>query len=144
MDESIKKQIINLLETSQVSYLGSIDEDGYPNIKAMMNIQREGLFVHYYSTFLYALRTAQYIQNPKACVYMSTTENPKGLMLIGEMRVLTDSYHKELFWREGFEIYYPDGPETENYCILKFIASHGNFCYGEGSIDFRTDELEQT
>jgi general stress protein 26 len=143
MNKNIKQKIIDLLDSSKVSYLGSVDEDGYPNIKAMMNIQRDGLFVHYYSTFLYSARTAQYTQNPKSCIYMSTTEDPKGLMLIGEMRVLTDPYHKELFWRDGFEVYYPDGPETENYCVLKFTASRGNFNYDGVRIDFCTDEFEQ-
>ncbi len=143
MDENIKLQIKNLIETSEVSYLGSLDENGYPNIKAMMNIQNDRLFTHYYSTFLYAQRTKQYQERPKACIYMSTLEDPKGLMLVGEMSVLTDRFSKELFWREGFEVYYPDGPKTENYCILKFTATHGNFCYGKGSVDFNASEFEK-
>ena len=141
MDENIKQQIEDLIESSKVSYLGSVDENGYPNIKAMMNIQNDGLFIHYYSTFLYAQRTKQYQECPNACIYMSTLENPKGLMLVGEMSVLTDRSSKKLFWREGFEVYYPDGPETENYCVLKFTASAGNFCYGKGSVAFNVDEF---
>ncbi len=141
MNENIKQQIINLIETSEVSYLGSLDKNGYPNIKAMMNIQNEGLFTHYFSTFLYAERTKQYQECPKVCIYISTLEDPKGLMLVGEMNVLADRYNKELFWRDGFEVYYPDGPTTENYCVLKFTASKGNFCYGKGSVDFNVDEF---
>ena len=141
MDESIKQQIKDLIETSEVSYLGSVDENGYPNIKAMMKIQNDGLFTHYYSTFLYAQRTKQYQNNQKACIYMSTVNDPKGLMLVGEMKVLDDPFSKKLFWRDGFEVYYPDGPATENYCVLKFTASHGNFCYGKGSVDFDVSEF---
>jgi general stress protein 26 len=141
MDKSIKQQIKDLIETCEVSYLGSVGKNGYPNIKAMMNIQNDGLFTHYYSTFLYAQRTKQYQECPKACIYMNTLENPKGLMLIGEMSVLTDRCSKELFWREGFEVYYPDGPATENYCVLKFTATKGNFCYGKGSVDFNANEF---
>lgn len=141
MDAETKQQIKNLIETAQVSCLGSVDKQGFPNIKAMMNIQRDGLFIHYFSTFLYAERTAQYLKNPKACIYLYTLEDPKGIMLIGDMQVLTDKYHKQLLWRDGFEKYYPEGIETENYCILKFTATHGDFCYGPGNIVFNVTEL---
>jgi len=141
MEDGLKKQIEELVETSDVSYLSSVDEQGFPNTKAMMNIQREGLFTHYYSTFLYAARTAQYQSNPKASIYMSTIKDPKGLMLIGNMQVLTDTHHKKMLWREGFEKYYPDGVDTENYCILKFTALRGDFCYGAGNITFSVDDF---
>ena len=62
-------------------------------------------------------------------------------MLIGNMQVLTDMHHKKMLWREGFEKYYPDGVDTENYCILKFTAQRGDFCYGAGNITFSADDF---
>jgi len=141
LDKKIKQQIIDLIENAEVSCLGSVNSSGFPEIKAMMNIQRDGLFTHYFSTFLYAERTSQYQQNPKACIYMYTKGDPKGLMLVGSMQVLTDKHHKELLWRDGFEKFYPDGVETENYCVLKFTAEYGDFCFGNGNIRFNINEL---
>lgn len=32
----------------------------------------------------------------------------------------TDREHKAMPWKDGFEIYYPQGIDDEDYCILKF------------------------
>ena len=141
MDEKLKKQIETLIKTSIVSCLSSVDESGFPTTKAMMNIQRDGLFTHYFSTFLYAARTTHYQNNPKASIYMYTVDDPKGLMLIGDMQVLTDTHHKQMLWREGFEKFYPDGVETKNYCVLKFTAQRGDFCYGDNNVTFSVQDF---
>lgn len=141
MNQQLKNQMEELVENSTVSYLSSVDEQGFPNTKAMMNIARDDLFTHYYSTFLFANRTAQYQKNPKANLYFCTVDEPKGLMLIGEMQVLTDMKHKKMLWREGFEVYYPDGVQTKNYCVLKFTAQRGDFCYGADHITFSTKDF---
>jgi len=46
------------------------------------------------------------------------------------MEVCTDTYHKELLWREGFERYYPKGVTDEDYCVYKFIAEKGRYFPG--------------
>lgn len=62
------------------------------------------------------------MKNPKAAVYLCNTEEYKGLMLQGIMEVLTDRKHKEMLWRDGFEMYYPNGINDEDYCVLRFTA----------------------
>ena len=127
LTEKIKKQIIKLVEGAKLAYVSSVDEDGFPNTKAMLSLQRDGLFTHYFSTNLSAKRTQRFMQNPKSCVYFCDQRFFKGLMLVGNMEVLTDREHKAMLWRKGFERYYPDGIETQDYCVLKFTSNSGNY-----------------
>lgn len=136
-----KTQVKNLVERAKVAYVSSVDENGFPNTKAMLSLQRDDLFTHYFSTNLSAKRTQRFMQNPKSCVYFCDQRFFKGLMLVGNMEVLTDREHKAMLWRKGFEMYYPDGIETQDYCVLKFTANTGNYYHGLANYSFGTDEL---
>ena len=57
LTEKIKTQITKLIEGAKVAYVSSVDEDGFPNTKAMLSLQRDGLLTHYFSTNLSAKRT---------------------------------------------------------------------------------------
>lgn len=131
-----------LVERSNVAYISSTDDAGYPNIKAMLALHHDDLFTHYFSTKLTCNRTQQFLKNPKTCVYFCDEPRFLGLMLVGEIKVLTDHEHKALLWRDGFEIYYPDGIDTEDYCIYKFIAYKANFYEGLINIDITKEEYE--
>ena len=60
----------------------------------------------------------------------------RGVMLRGTMEVLTDSASKEMIWREGDTMYYPEGVTDPDYCVLKFTAFSGRFYSEFKSEDF--------
>lgn len=130
MNESIKEEINALVDGSKNAIVSSVDNMGYPNTKAMFALKHEGISTHFFSTNLSAKRTQQFLINPKACIYYCNEAEFKGLMLIGDMQVCTDREHKSMIWQDGFEIYYPNGIDDEDYCVLKFVASKGNYYHG--------------
>lgn len=140
MNESIKKEIAELMEKAKVFQISSVDELGYPNTKSVLCLQNDGIKTHYISTNLSAKRTQQYLKNPKACIYFSDSDCFMGLMLVGTMEVCTDRHHKEMLWREGFEMYYPKGIDDEDYCVLKFTSEWGNYYHGLQNTTFRIEE----
>lgn len=142
MKKELVSEINALVGNAKVAFVSSMDNSGYPNTKAMLALQHDGLSIHYFSTNLSAQRSQQFIKNPKACVYFCNEEQFMGLMLIGHMQVLTDREHKGMLWREGFEIYYPDGIDTEDYCVLQFTAEKGNYYHGLENNDFMMEELK--
>jgi len=130
-------EIMELVNESESVILGSVDEQGYPNAKAMMKIVHEGIRVFYFSTFTSAIRTGQYMKNPIACIYMYRSAGKVcGLMLTGDMEVLTDAATKQKFWQEDWKEYYPLGVTDPDYCILKFISKNGNYSCGETKLLF--------
>jgi general stress protein 26 len=142
MTEQIKKDINSLVENSEIAYVSSVDGNGYPWTKAMFSLQHDDLFTHYFSTNLFSTRTHQFLKNSKACVYFCDEKQFMGLMLIGDMQVMTDCEHKTMLWREGYEVYYPEGINTEDYCVYKFTAYKMNYYYGLTNHDFIREDFE--
>ena len=140
MTEHMKREIHSLVEKANNVYVSSVDESGYPNTKAMLSLQRDGLGVHYFSTNVSSKRVAQFRLNPKACVYYCDEPSYRGLMLTGTVEVCTDAYHKDLLWREGFERYYSKGVTDGDYCVYKFTAEKGRYFPGS-SETFDIEEL---
>jgi general stress protein 26 len=124
------QKIEKLIKSRSVAFIGSVGDDGFPNIKAMLSPRiYEGVKTLYFSTNTSSSRVHQYRQNPKACVYFFRKGLIRywGVMLKGEMQVLEDEETKKKLWRAGDRIFYPKGVTDPDYCVLKFTAFEGNY-----------------
>lgn len=124
------EQLENFINKRKISFIGSIDENGFPNIKAMLKPrQHNGLKEFYFSTNTSALRTRQYLRNPHASIYFYRKGLIKyeGAMLIGKMEVLTDQETKDKLWRKGDSLFYKGGKTDPDYCVLRFTAKTGRY-----------------
>jgi len=120
--------IAQMADTLPVTYISSVDDEGYPWTKAMLAPRvREGIKVFYFTTNTFSVRVAQYKANPKASIYFCDEKGFRALCLRGTMEVLTDATTKEMIWREGDTEYYPGGVTDPNYCVLRFTATDGRF-----------------
>lgn len=132
-----EKTIGNLIDKQGISFISSVGNDGFPNTKAMLPpSKREGIKTFYWHTNTSSMRVNQYLENPKACIYFSDKRFFRGVMLKGTMEVLEDSASKEMFWQDGFTMYYPLGVIDPDYCILKFTATTGRYYANFSSQDF--------
>jgi len=135
---TFQKTLESLIDNTVVSLIGSVDEDGFPNTKAMLPPRkRMGLKTFYFTTNTSSMRVRQYRANSKACIYFFDKRFFKGVMLKGEMEVLTDAKTKQMIWLEGDTMYYPKGVTDPDYCVLKFTAQCGRFYSNFSSRDFR-------
>lgn len=124
----------------KVALLGSVDDEGMPNIKAMLAPRQIiGLKEFYFSTNLSALRTQQYLKNAKASVYFFRKGlfRYTGVMLRGKMEVVTEQEVKNLLWRNGDTRFYKYGVTDPDYCVLKFTAESGRYYQ-----DLKTEEFK--
>lgn len=126
-----------LIDKQSVCYIGSVDADGFPNIKAMFSPrEREGIRILYFTTNASSRRTAEYRKNPRACVYFCDRRFYRGVMLMGTMEAVTEDDIRRRIWREGDTMYYPGGVSDPDYCVLKFTAEKGRFYGNFKSEDF--------
>ena len=124
----VKQLIVDMADKLPITYISSVDEEGYPCMKAMLSPRkREGIKVFYFTTNTFSVRVAHYRANPKASIYLCDESNFRAVMLKGTMEVLTDQQSKDMIWREGDTQYYPGGVTDPNYCVLKFTATEGRF-----------------
>jgi len=122
------KTIGDMIDRASATIISSVDENGFPNTKAMLPPRkRNGIKEIYLTTNTSSMRVKQYTANPKACVYFYDKRFFKGVMLKGTMEVLQDQDSKKMIWREGDEMYYPEGVTDPDYCVLKFTAHEGRY-----------------
>ena len=142
MRDSVKT-IGGIIDKSGTAMIGSVDGEGFPNMKAMLPPRkRERISEFYFTTNTSSMRVKQYLENPKASIYFYDKRFYRGVMLKGTMEVLTDSKSKEEIWREGDEIYYPLGVTDSDYCVLKFTAQSGRYYSNFRSEDFLVNNLK--
>jgi general stress protein 26 len=132
-----EQTIGNLIDKQGVSFIASVDADGFPNMKAMLPVRkREGIKAFWFTTNTSSMRVAQYRDNPKACIYFCDRRFFRGVMLRGTMEVLEDAESKTRIWEEGDIRYYPEGPTAPQYCVLRFTAQAGRYYVNSKSEDF--------
>ena len=127
MDISELKKFI---KKQKVAFICSVDEDGFPNVKAMLRPRKiNGLKQFYFSTNTSSIRVKQYLNNPSASIYFYHKGLIKytGVMLKGKMEVLADQETKDMIWRKGDTIFYKGGVTDPDYCVLRFNAENGRY-----------------
>jgi general stress protein 26 len=135
-----QETIGNLIDKQSVSFISSIDENGYPNTKAMLSpVKREGIKTFYWHTNSPSMRVKQYRNNPKACVYFCDKRFFRGVMLKGKMEVLDDKKIKKAIWKDEFEMYYKGGMNGGDFIIIKFTAESGRYYSNFKSEDFEIE-----
>lgn len=125
-DEKIEK----FISKQNIAFIGSIDNEGFPNVKAMLKPRkREGIKVFYFSTNTSSMRVNQYSSNNKSCIYFyhKGVIHYRGIMLKGKMEVLEDEKIKQELWKAGDSMFYKKGVTDPDYCVLKFTAREGRY-----------------
>jgi general stress protein 26 len=139
---TVKEEIRKLRNESDIAYIGSVNEGGFPQIKAMLVPEHESLKTQYFSTNVSSNRAGQFLKNPKASVYYTDNTNYKAVLFTGTMEVCFDHDTKAFLWREGDEIYYPAGVDDEDYCVFKFTAETANYYHADIRALIAIDEIE--
>lgn len=133
-------KIEKFINKQKLSFVCSVDENGYPNVKAMLKPRKmDGLKEFYFSTNTSSLRVRQFQQNPNASIYFYRKGLIKyiGVMLVGKMEVLVDQESKNMIWKRGDTVFYKQGVTDPDYCVLKFTAQKGRYY-----CDLKTESFE--
>lgn len=122
-----REQLMDFIRKQKTAFVASVDEDGFPNIKAMFTPRKIEGNSFYFSTNTSSMRTQQFMKNPRASIYFYKRGRfqYEGIMLTGTMEVLQDSDIKKEIWQTGDSLYYKEGVTDPDYCVLKFTAVKG-------------------
>ncbi len=134
--EQVIQDALALANDSTIAMLGTNGDDGYPNIKAMIKMENEGLKTVWFSTNTSSKRVTQLNRDSKVCVYFVDMDQWKGLMLVGTIEMLQDMVSRQRLWRPGYEKYYPLGVTDPDYSVLRFTAQWGNYYHALSNASF--------
>lgn len=141
MEQSKKEEIKAVITNASNVFVASVDENGYPNVKAMFARMQDGVH-HYMSTNYSSKRAKQFLADSRCSIYYCDEDSYKGVMLLGNIEVCTDHETKALIWKDRDRMYYPQGVDDPDYCVFKFTAERGNYYHGLKNTDFDIRELE--
>ncbi|MHC5228923.1 pyridoxamine 5'-phosphate oxidase family protein [Enterococcus sp. LJL99] len=128
--------IRDLIDSETICFLASINEDGYPVIRAMLKPIKIDADTFYLHTNTSSAKVQQFINEPKACLYFCNSTKFQGVTLLGKMEVLLEEREKRMFWQEEFNIYYKNGGGITDFTVLKFTMYSGSFYH-----DFMTEDI---
>ncbi len=136
-----KKEIIQfaieLMDTTEVTYFTTVS-NGVPYTRALENLRNEKNFpkaskmfagnrndlLVYFSTNTSSTKVKQIRKNPVVSAYYCKPKEHRGVMLGGLIKIITDRDIKEGLWEEGWERYYPEGVEDEDFTVLHLLPNH--------------------
>lgn len=122
-----KEKVYEFIRKQKIAFIASVDDEGFPNMKAMYMPRKMEGNDFYFSTNTSSMRTQQFLKNPKASIYFYNKGRYRyeGVMLTGTVEVLMDEEIKKEIWEPGDTLYYKEGVTDPDYCVLKFTALKG-------------------
>jgi general stress protein 26 len=128
-----QKECLEVMENASFVELTTIDNNGFPSTRAMLNLRNKLQYPHlvelykaesnpltvYLTTNTSSAKIREIAKNRNACLYYCRPEAFHGILLQGTIEHVTDKAFKQKVWQDGWEIYYPKG--EEDYSVLRFV-----------------------
>lgn len=122
-----------LMEEAEMACLTTVNEEGYPQSRAMLNLRNlkqypslkaffiscGGDFAAYFTTNTSSQKLAQLLKSPKVSVYYCHPGSWRGLTLVGDIEVVQDVDLKNALWQPEWTMYYPGGAEDPDHTVLR-------------------------
>jgi len=137
MDNYFINKGIELIKKADAAYLTTIDSDGFPSTRAMLNLKNGRQFPKlvgfmakyddltlFFTTNTSSTKIQQIMNNPKVSVYYCDAETYHGFMCQGKIEIVEDKSIKHAIWLDEWEMYYPDGKDSEDYTILRLEPTY--------------------
>lgn len=133
-----KKEILQKIEelciNNFVGYLATTDENGFPHIRAVENLQNKEYYPElvdffykyrnkydfYFSTFTTSQKYEQIKKNPILALYLHQGHNFFGVSLCCKAIIIEDLLIKKQVWCKKFE-YFWKTPTNKKYGLIKLI-----------------------
>jgi general stress protein 26 len=138
MDKEFITKGLDLIKKADAAYLTTIDPNGFPATRAMFNLkngqqfprladfmsQFDTGFTLFFTTNTSSTKIKQIINNRKVSVYYCDTAIYHGVMCQGEIEIVKDKSIKDAIWHDEWQMYYPDGKDSEDYAVLRLGPSY--------------------
>ena len=123
-----KEEIIEFIKRQKTSIISSVDEDGYPWTRALIQPRYVDGSNIYFATYTSSNKVKHYRNNSKASIYFyEKGKDFKGVMVKGTMEVLIDQETKDRFWLPFYKRFYKKGVTDPEYCILRFTCKEAEW-----------------
>ena len=130
------EEIEKFINNTSSCMISSVDEEGFPQTRAMLNARyKNGIKKFYFTTNTSSQKIIQFGVNNKASVYFYDPMHFIWILFLWTVEISQKNADKDLVWRDGDELYYPKGFDDPDFSVLKFttqkIKKYANFTVEE-------------
>jgi general stress protein 26 len=122
--------IHDLMNRSEAAILSTVDENGFPATRAMLNLRNKSAYpsladfmsvtnMIYFTTNTSLSKIRQLRNNSKGCVYFVLPQEFSGVTIQGTLEIVTDIALKSSLWQNNWTMYYPNGIDDPEYTIFR-------------------------
>ena len=117
-----KSELFKFISKRKTAFIGSIDEQGRPVVRAMLAPRKIENGALYFTTNTSSKKVSQFAADGSGCVYFYRRGlfRYQGVCLVGKMEIRTDQPTKDAVWRPVDKAFYKQGATDPDYCVLKF------------------------
>lgn len=138
MNKELMKEGLGLIKKTEAAYLTTVDSNGFPSTRAMLNLKNPTVFPKlasfmdkydndltlFFTTNYASTKVGQIKNNPKVAVYFCDPKSWHGFMCQGEIEIVKDKAIKDAIWLDEWIMYYPEGKDSEDYTVLMLKPSY--------------------
>ncbi len=129
------------MDEADAVYLATVN-GAKPRIRALVNLRRCDLypapsvfcrsqgFTVYFSTSISSGKAREIATNPSVAAYYCDPRKVHGVMLSGQMEILTDPELKRTLWSDDWLIYWPDGAADPDYAVFRLKPNEATGWWG--------------
>lgn len=121
-DQDVKARARDIVEKCAFPAFATMDEQGCPQMRAMMPVAVEDDFTVYYVTHRMTAKCRHINANPKVSALWTHVVDPmrdwRSVLIKGEARIMDDKALRERFWMEELRQIFPAGAEDPSFVIL--------------------------
>jgi general stress protein 26 len=142
MDQKIINKAEEIISAKKLDcVLALIDLDGFPTASTITVSKNDGIKWLTFCTGCGGSRTNRIEKCNRACVCFFSSDPLYNITLVGKIEVVKDLDVKKEMWYDGLENHF-NGPEDQNYCVLKFSTERYKLMIGgeEISINGKINE----
>jgi general stress protein 26 len=119
--DAVKKAAAELMKGCQACVLVTVGPEGEPRVRPMAMLPTEGPDV-WFATSKSSRKMKDVAANPKVAVYFERKDDYSNVVVTGRAEEVTDEETKRKLWKDDWKTYWPDGPGSPDYALLKVTA----------------------
>ncbi len=125
MNES-RRKLWNLIDSCETAVLISQGNDGFSHARIMERIKVNGLEEIWFATEAQERKLAEIAREPRVTVFYSHP-NKSWACVYGIAEAVQEQSLKSRFWKDDWEQYWPEGPLSENYVLIRIVPVLGEY-----------------
>jgi general stress protein 26 len=125
LDRETETTILNIISAAESVALSTIDSDGAPATRAMLNLSDNTLKEIWFTTNTSSRKVEQIKKNSKGSAYFCLPKEWRGVLLNGTINVVESLETKHEIWRPDWSMYYPKGVEDPDFTLLLLQPEKG-------------------